>query len=289
MGGGFSALANEKNIVTHPSNPNLGDLPESCIALILSCLEPSEICKLARLNKTFHQSSFADVVWESKLPENHQILVKKLFSVEESSERLSKKEIFSRLCRPIRFSGDTKEVWLEKGRRGICVAISWKGMKITGIDDRRYWTHISTDESRFHTIAYLQQMWWLEVEGNLEFEFPAGNYSLFFRLQIGRTSKRAGWRIVSDLEQVHGWNIKPVKFQLELSNGQHTTSNCYLNEAAGKWMHYHVGDFVVENSYIPTKLKFSMAQIDCTHTKAGLCLDSVFIFPSESMKQLKQF
>ncbi|CAI9762397.1 unnamed protein product [Fraxinus pennsylvanica] len=289
MGAGFSGLATEKNTVTHPSNPNLCDLPESCIALILSCLEPSDICKLACLNKTFHQASLADVVWASKLPENHEILAKKLFSEEESSESLSKKEIFSRLCRPIPFSGDTKEVWLENSRRGICVAISWKGLKITGIDDRRYWTHISTDESRFHTIAYLQQMWWLEVEGNLEFEFPAGNYSLFFRLQLGRASKRPGSRrIISDIEQVHGWN-KPVQFQLAASNGQHMTSKCYLNDAALKWMHYHVGDFVVENSYIPTKLKFSMAQIDCTHTKAGLCLDCVYIFPSESMNKLKQF
>ncbi|KAL2527241.1 F-box protein PP2-A13 [Abeliophyllum distichum] len=288
MGAGFSVLATEKNTVFLPSNPNLSDLPESCIALILSCLNPSEICNLACLNKAFYQASLADVVWESKLPENHQILVKKLFSEDESSQGLSMKEIFSRLCRPIRFSGDTKEIWLEKSR-GICVAISWKGLKITGIDDRRYWTHISTHESRFHTIAYLQQMWWLEVEGHLEFEFPAGNYSLFFRLQLGRASKRAGGRrIIRDLEQVHGWNIKPVQFQLATSNGQHATSECYLNEAAGKWMHYHVADFVVESSYIPTKLKFSMAQIDCTHTKAGLCLDSVFIFPSESMKKLKQ-
>lgn len=27
------------------------------------------------------------------------------------------------------------------------------------------------------------------------------------------------------------------------------------------------------------KLKFSMMQIDCTHTKGGLCVDSVFIYP----------
>jgi hypothetical protein len=27
------------------------------------------------------------------------------------------------------------------------------------------------------------------------------------------------------------------------------------------------------------RLKFSLAQIDCTHTKGGLCVDSVLIYP----------
>ncbi|KAK6794411.1 hypothetical protein RDI58_007864 [Solanum bulbocastanum] len=161
---------------------------------------------------------------------------------------------------------------MEKNR-GMCVCISWKEMKITGIEDRRYWTHVSSDESRFNTFAFLKQIWWVEVEGNLEFEFPAGNYSVFFRLQLGKTSRRLGRRICT-IDQVHGWNIKPVQFQLSTSNGQQASAQYYLNEP-GKWINYYVGDFVVDS--MPTKLKFSMTQIDCTHTKGGLCLDSVLI------------
>lgn len=144
--------------------------------------------------------------------------------------------------------------------------------------------------NRFETIAYLQQIWWLEVEGNLEFEFPAGTYSLFFRMKLGRTSKRLGRR-VSDTNQVHGWNAKPVHFHLSLSNGQQATAQRYLNEpaAVGKWMYYYVGDFVVDHDEnTPTKLKFSMTQIDCTHTKGGLCLDSVFIYPSKLGERIQQ-
>ncbi|KAI3471103.1 hypothetical protein Pfo_027766 [Paulownia fortunei] len=290
MGAGFSGMETDQNTAI-PSKPGLGDLPENCIALVFSSLGPTEICTLARLNKTFHQASLSDILWESKLPENHQNLVKKLFR-NEWLESLSKKEIYARLSHPIRFSGDTKEVWLDKSGSGICVAISWKGLKITGIEDRRYWTRISTDESRFHTIAYLQQIWWLEVEGNLEFEFPLGTYSLFFRLQLGRASKKAGGGrrpIIRSAEKIHGWNRRPVQFQLSSSNRQHSVSQCFLEEQ-GIWIYYHVGDFVVDNSNFPTKLKFSMTQIDCTHTKGGLCLDSVFIFSSNQLtKRLKQF
>ena len=127
-------------------------------------------------------------------------------------------------------------------------------------------------------IAYLKQIWWLEVKGDVEFEFPPGSYSLFFRLQLGKPlnvqNKRCSSSLIS--QQVYGWNIKSVRFQFSISNGQHVTSQHFLNEQ-GKWIHYHVGDFVIEDLCKPTKIKFSMTQIDCTHQKGGLALDSVFI------------
>lgn len=140
---------------------------------------------------------------------------------------------------------------------------------------------------RFTSVAYLQQIWWFEVDGELEFPFPAGTYSIFIRLQLGRASKRFGRRICST-EHVHGWDRKPVQFQLWTSDGQHASSQCILNEP-GKWVQYHIGDFIVENGNLLTKIKFSMMQIDCTHTKGGLCLDSVLICPSKCTERLKHF
>ncbi|KAL1060635.1 hypothetical protein V6Z11_1Z082600 [Gossypium hirsutum] len=220
----------------HHLHPVLGDLPESCVASIIQHLDPPEICKLAKLNRAFSAASWADFVWESKLPPNYHIL----------------------LCRPNTFDGGTKKVWLHKSTGGVCMSISSKGLQITGIDDRRYWNHIPTNESRFHSIAYLRQIWWFEVNGEVEFPFPVGTYSVFFRLQLGRA-----WgfgRGICDPEQVHGWDIKPVRFQLWTSGDKHSTWECSLSEA-GKCS--------------STKIKLSMSQIDCTHTKGGLCLDSV--------------
>ncbi|KAK6926284.1 Phloem protein 2-like [Dillenia turbinata] len=266
------------------SKPGLGDLPESCAALILSHFDPPEICKLAKLNRTFRSASFADFLWELKLPSSYEFLVDKLFGSQGNCLNNvvpnDKREIYALLCRPNSFDGGTKVAWVEKSSGGVCFAISWKGMKITGIDDRRYWSHIPTDESRFQTIAYLQQMWWFEVEGELEFQFPPGIYSVYFRLQLGKATKRNGRRICN-VEQVHGWDVKPVKFQLSTSNGQHAISQCYLS-GPGSWVNYHVGDFIIENGNALTKIKFSMTQIDCTHTKGGLSVDSAFIFPNGS-------
>lgn len=113
----------------------------------------------------------------------------------------------------------------------------------------------------------------------MDFQFRSGTYSLYFRLQLGKPTRRHGRR-VCDLDQIHGWDIKPVQFQFSTSNGHHAMTRCYLNDP-GKWVHYHVGDFPVDSPETTMKIKFSMTQIDCTHTKGGLCLDSVLILPKE--------
>lgn len=263
----------------------LGDMPESCLASVLLYLDPPEICRFASVNRAFYRASCSDFVWEPNLPSNYRYLMKKLYG--DVEENLSKKEIYARLHGPNSFDSGTKEVWLDRTGGGICISVSSKALKITGIDDRRYWTQIPTEESRFGTVAYLQQMWWLEAEGELEFKFPPGTYSLFFRLHLGKAWKNLGRRVCK-LDQVHGWNIKPVRFQLSTSDGQHSLSQCYLHHP-GQWVHYHVGDFVVGNSKTLLKIKFSVTQIDCTHTKGGLCVDSVLICPSQSKEMLKGF
>ncbi|KAI5655557.1 hypothetical protein M9H77_32744 [Catharanthus roseus] len=295
MGTAFSFLISPTQASTAPqSKPGLGDLPESCVASVLVYLDPPEICKLSMMNRAFRGASSADFIWESKLPANYDSLIQRVFQEDDSSgqsnnfpENLCKRDIYSRLSRPNCFDGGTKRVWLDKRSGKVCLSICSSGLTITGIDDRRYWSRIPTEESRFGSIAYLQQIWWFEVDGEVEFPFPAGSYSLFFRLQLGRTNKRFGRR-VTNTEHVHGWDIKPVRFQVSTSDGQQSTTQCYLNEP-GKWIYYHMGDFVVANPHRPTKVKFSMTQIDCTHTKGGLCVDSVFVYPSEFRERLKLF
>lgn len=41
-----------------------------------------------------------------------------------------------------------QEVWLDRVTGKVCMSISAKAMVITGIDDRRYWNWIPTEESR---------------------------------------------------------------------------------------------------------------------------------------------
>lgn len=135
-------------------------------------------------------------------------------------------------------------------------------------------------------MAYLQQIWWFEVDGEVEFQFPAGRYSLFVRLLLGRPSKKLGRRNCNT-EHTHGWDVKPVRFQLTTADGQLCRNQFYLGQP-GNWICYHAGDFIVESSEVVTNLKFSVTQIDCTHTKGGICVDHAFICPIAVGDKLKQ-
>ncbi|XP_044473672.1 F-box protein PP2-A15-like isoform X2 [Mangifera indica] len=274
--------------------PGLGDIPESCVACVFLYLTPPEICNLARLNRAFRGAASSDSVWEKKLPPNYQDLL--YFMPSERYQHLSKKDIFALLSRPVLFDDGNKEVWIDRVTGRVCMSISAQAMAITGIEDRRYWNWISTEESRFHVVAYLQQIWWFEVDGVAKFHFPPDVYTVSFRLHLGRFSKRLGWR-VCNFENTHGWDIKPVRLELSTSDGQQASCECCLDETEqgdangnhkrGCWIDYKVGEFIVTNSETATEVRFSVKQIDCTHSKGGLCVDSVFIIPSH-LKERKR-
>lgn len=52
-----------------------------------------------------------------------------------------------------------QEVWLDRVTGRVCMSISAKAMGITGIDDRRYWNWIPTEESRLGS----ENLTWLLV------------------------------------------------------------------------------------------------------------------------------
>lgn len=94
----------------HPTSggPTLGDLPVDCVASILQYVDPPQICQLATLNRTFRAASYADFVWESKLPANYNLLVTKIF--DDVPANFGKREIYASLCRLNTLDGGTK-VW----------------------------------------------------------------------------------------------------------------------------------------------------------------------------------
>lgn len=152
MGASISSTASTREKNNEESNSSssktgLGDIPESCISSILMNLDPHEICKLARVNRAFHRASSADFVWESKLPSCYKFLAHK-FLGEENLSTMTKKDVYTKLCQPNHFDGGTKEVMLDKCSGQVCLFMSSKSLKITGIDDRRYWIYIPTEESR---------------------------------------------------------------------------------------------------------------------------------------------
>ena len=188
--------------------PGLGDLPESCVALVLGHLEPLQICRLATLNRAFRGASSADIVWESKLPVNYEDLLARVFERENAS--FCKRDIYARFCKANSFDGGSKvfeldsnlfiiticylifgelnlngvywylqKVWVDKRSGNICMSVSSNGLTINGIDDRRYWSRIPSVESRWGLVSFAFSKFgefWFILTQNIEFKI------LFFGL-----------------------------------------------------------------------------------------------------------
>lgn len=105
MGANLSGRVSDKEGLVQP---RLGDLPESCVAMVLMNMDPPEICKLARLNRAFRGASSADFIWESKLPPNYRFIVDRVFDETTKLNISGKRDIYARLCRSKSFDGGTK-------------------------------------------------------------------------------------------------------------------------------------------------------------------------------------
>lgn len=99
---------------SHSSKPSLDELPESCVAAVMEYMDPPQICKLASLNRTFRGASLADFVWESKLPSNYDIILRKIFDAGSFPSHLGKREIYSRLCSLNTFDDDGNKVTIDE-------------------------------------------------------------------------------------------------------------------------------------------------------------------------------
>lgn len=113
-------------------------------------------------------------------------------------------------------------------------------------------------------MAYLQQIWWFELEGVVKSP-PTDICTLSFRVHLRRFSKRLGPR-VCNFEHTHGSDIKPVKFELSISDGQQASRKCRLDETEqdnananhkqGCWTEYKEGEFIVSESDPATEVRF---------------------------------
>ncbi len=80
------------------TSTQLSDLPDICIAMMLACLNPIEVAKLACVCRSFYDASHSDLVWESFLPPSYHNLL--ALQPNPPPEFSSKKEVFDHLCKP---------------------------------------------------------------------------------------------------------------------------------------------------------------------------------------------
>lgn len=136
-------------------------------------------------------------------------------------------------------------------------------------------------------MAYLEEVCWFHVTGDMTCLLPPGSYTISWRLQYDGSLRHSGWASV------------PTEFTLSLSDGsQSTTSHRYLDhqrEIAARqnglvdltpvrmvdnWLEYDAGEITVENEEKETKLTFGMMETQSGQWKSGVTLDGIVLRPT---------
>lgn len=87
----------------------LGDLPQDCIASILSRTSPKDVARLACVSSVYRDASNADSVWQMMLPPWYADVLAQAPDGAPTSTS-SKKQAFTYLCNRVLLENDT-QVW----------------------------------------------------------------------------------------------------------------------------------------------------------------------------------
>ncbi|KAL2325285.1 hypothetical protein Fmac_024343 [Flemingia macrophylla] len=98
---------------------DLNNLPEGCIANILSFTCPRDVCRLSLLSSAFRSAAESDAVWNTFLPSDYHTLP----SQSDALSLPSKKDLYLHLCqKPLLIDGAKKSFQLDKvyGKNATC-------------------------------------------------------------------------------------------------------------------------------------------------------------------------
>ncbi|XP_045809079.1 F-box protein PP2-B10-like [Trifolium pratense] len=142
------------------------ELPEGCIATILSRTTPLDAGRLSLISKTFRSAADSDAVWDQFLPSDPNFIDSIISQSPSLANIQTKKALYLALSdRPIIIDNGKKSFQLNRKSGKKCIMLAARSFAITWGDDERYWNWIAMPESRFPEVAKLNHVWWLEIRG----------------------------------------------------------------------------------------------------------------------------
>ncbi|CAI9768985.1 unnamed protein product [Fraxinus pennsylvanica] len=192
------------------------DLPEGCIANVLSLTSSKDACRLSLVASTFRSAADSDAVWERFLPPDYVDIISR--SIDDPDLLLtkyrSKKELYFHLCdNPNIIDSGTKSFSLEKGTGKKCFMLAARDLYILWGDIPQYWAWISLPGSRFPEVAELLKVTRFEVRGKI-------NASM-----LSSGTKYSAYMVFSTKSGFHGFDYQPAEASVGISghDGQKRT------------------------------------------------------------------
>ncbi|XP_028770093.1 F-box protein At2g02240-like [Neltuma alba] len=215
----------------------MDNLPEACIAHILSFTSPPEVCRLSCVSSSFLSAAVSDALWNSFIPSDCLSLLSPPPSFP------SKKHLFLSLSHQshVIMNDGLKSFWLDKFSGAECFMLSSKNLSIVWGSTPEYWWWPSVPESRFQEVAELLDVCWLEIRGRINTRMlsPSTLYTAYLVFKLTANAKGFKNKPVEVSVGIAGNDndaqrqivfLDPQEAQGENLNGQ------YPNERADGWL-----------------------------------------------------
>ncbi|OMP07565.1 hypothetical protein COLO4_07233 [Corchorus olitorius] len=243
----------------------LDELPEGCIAKIVSLTTPADACRVSCVSATVRSAAASDYVWSNFLPSDYPTILSRSADPHFSSLSFSsKKQLFSYLSdNPIL------------------------------IDEGKKW--ISHPESRFKEVARLKVVWWFEIRGKIRTSELSlnTNYAayLVFKLQdeaYGFEYYPTEVSLVLGDDEICSKSVVLNPMNEEMP-GQfwHWDEPDYIvtnystlsrpKERADGWLEIEIGDFF--NRYGDNEMEMKVMEVKAGEPKSGFILQGIEIRP----------
>lgn len=269
------------------------DLPEECMALILSGTSPCDACRISAVSKMIRDAAESQILWDKFLPSDYIDILSRLVSPLSFT---SKKDLFFKLSnRPLLIDGGTKTFYIEKYSNKRSYMLSAKKLSITWGTNRFYWCWKPSLDSRFSQVVELVMITWLDIQGKISTKILSPN------------AKYGAYLIIKFAKRAYGLEKMPSEVSAELGNykskGQTYLRKCsaerkeandeeslfvlpkkdstmeeeVLVEREDGWLEIELGEFYNDGS--EEEVKMSLREVKGDHLKAGLIVEGIEVRP----------
>ncbi|KAL4318888.1 hypothetical protein GQ457_18G010170 [Hibiscus cannabinus] len=269
---------------------HLSDLPQDCIAAVISLTSPRDACRLSLVSTTFKSVSESDAVWERFLPSGLNL-------IPSSLSCSSKKQLYLSLCEnPLLIHGGRKSIQVERGSGKKVYMLSARDLSIVWGDTPTYWRWISIPDSRFEEVAELVNVCWLEIRGKiavsmlspmthykayLVFKPTTGAYGLHYQaaeVSFGVVGAQVWKRaVLLDADRGHPRRVgrlnrcRFLRMQTETAKGR-----------GDGWLEIELGELLNDGSRCSdgeTEVEMSVLEVKGGNWKGGLIVQGIEIRP----------
>ncbi|CAI5499905.1 unnamed protein product [Closterium sp. Naga37s-1] len=171
----------------------MSDLPDDCLASVLSFLPPALIARSASVCSAWRAATASPVAWQRVLPDlcRHACFTALPLASRQPHPRAWCRE----LCRGVLLDGGVFHARMDSRTAKLTVSVSIsKACGVTWMGDPRYWhmeTRGNTTGAVFPDVPHLLRVCWFDVNGHVALPFPlrCGVYDMAWRVSRDPTQK----------------------------------------------------------------------------------------------------